>query len=89
MELSAVGARIVTRICLSELYDGKNTAGDGHDLVRFDGCASEMAPEQWLGKFMRLCVIIIKWDGVLGGCMFREGLPKHALFPHRGSINLL
>ena len=42
VELSAVGARIVTRICLSELYDGKNTAGDGHDLVRFDGCASEM-----------------------------------------------
>ena len=24
-------------------------------------------------------------DGqLLGGCMFREGLPKHALFPHQG-----
>ena len=20
----------------------------------------------------------------VGGCVFREGLPKHALFPHRG-----
>ena len=26
---------------------------------------------------------------MLGGCMFREGLPKYALFPHRGILTLL